>query len=55
MVAMLEDAGLIEQYVDEDGEAALRLTDRGAQVGRALAMDDDAEALLAALLEADPP
>jgi len=52
----LEAAGLVEQYVNEDGQPALRLTPEGAQMGRALAMssEDDAAALLEALLEAAP-
>ena len=56
IVAMLSDAGLVEAYVDEGGQPALRLTERGAQMGRALAMsgeDADADAVLAALLESD--
>lgn len=57
IVAMLEDAGLIEHHTD-DGKPALRLTERGAQVGRAVAMtgdDAEAEAVLAALLDANAP
>ncbi len=54
IVAMLSEAGLVESYVTEDGADALRLTERGEQVGRALAMagDDDANAVFDALLEA---
>ena len=53
IVAMLTEAGLVESYVTEDGAEALRLTERGEQVGRALAMagDDDANAVFDALLE----
>jgi hypothetical protein len=54
-VATLSDAGLVEPYSDDDGRPSLRLTERGAQVGRALAMageDADAGAVLAALLDA---
>jgi len=49
----LEKAGLVETYVDEDGQDAMRLTPKGAQMGRALAMagDEDAAAVLDALLE----
>jgi len=53
IVAMLTEAGLVESYVADDGAEALRLTQRGDQVGRALAMagDDDANAVLDALLD----
>jgi hypothetical protein len=57
IVAMISEAGLIEAYVNEDGRPALRLTEKGAQMGRALAMagdDADPEAVLAALLEGRP-
>lgn len=53
IVTMLEDAGLVEQDVNEDGKPAMRLTSKGAQLGRAMAMageDADAEAMLDALL-----
>ena len=55
IVDMLTEAGLIEQYTDDDGKPALRLTDQGAQVGRALAMaggDADPDVVLGALLAA---
>jgi len=55
IVAMLEEAGLIEQYTNEDGKEALRLTPKGPQLGRAMAIggeDVDAEAVLDALLDA---
>jgi hypothetical protein len=55
IVDMLTEADMVEQYTDDDGKPALRLTDRGAQMGRALAMaggDADLEAALAALLDA---
>ena len=54
IVTMLEGASLIESYVDEDGRDALRLTPKGAQLGRAMAMAGDeagADEVLAALLE----
>ena len=35
IVAMLEEPDLIEQYTNEDGKEALRLTPKGAQLGRA--------------------
>ena len=55
IVAMLSEAGLVEQYTNEDGKEALRLTPKGAQLGRAMAIggeDVDAEAILDALLDA---
>jgi len=55
IVAMLEEAALVEQYTNEDGKEALRLTPKGAQLGRAMAIGDedvDAEAVLDALLDA---
>ena len=55
IVAMLEEAGLVEQYTNEDGQEALRLTPKGAQLGRARALsgeDVGAEAMLDALLDA---
>ena len=58
IVAMLADAGLVEAYVDESGQPALRLTERGAQMGRALAMsgeDADLDAVPAVLLNANEP
>ena len=33
LVAMLEDVGLIDPYVSEDGEPALRLTESGTALG----------------------
>ena len=54
---MLSDAGLVEQYTNEDSKEALRLTPKGAQLGRAMAMsgeDADAEAVLDALLDGGP-
>jgi hypothetical protein len=54
LVAMLGRAGLVESYINEDGKPAPRLTERGAQLGRALAMSGDeasADAPLAALLD----
>ena len=58
LVDMLTDAGMVEEYTDDDGKPALRLTARGAQVGRALAMageDAEPETMLAALLDAQGP
>ncbi len=50
---MLSEAGLVEEYVNQDGKPALRLSPKGAQLGRALAMagdDADPQAVLEALL-----
>ena len=45
IVAMLSEAGLVDQDTNEDGQEALRLSPRGAQLGRAMAMGgEDAEA-----------
>ena len=54
LVAMLEDVGLIDPYVNEDGKPALRLTESGTALGRALAMGEDADAgaVLDGLLDA---
>jgi predicted dinucleotide-binding enzyme len=55
LVAMLESASMVEQFTDDDGKPSMRLTQRGAQVGRAMAMagdDADADAVLTALLDA---
>ena len=51
----LETAGLVEQYVDDDGKAAMRLTANGAQVARAMAMAGDADpaAVLDVLLDGE--
>ena len=52
---MLSEAELVEQYTNEDGIEALRLTAEGNQVGQQMAMsgeDADAEAMLDALLDA---
>jgi hypothetical protein len=50
ILAELEGAGLIEQYVNEAGEPAMRLTAKGEQVANqaALSSEDDAAALLGA-------
>jgi hypothetical protein len=51
--AMLEERGLIEVYVDEEGREAYRLTVEGVRVGNMLAMvrGEDADAVLEALLD----
>jgi hypothetical protein len=53
LVAMLQDAGLDEDFEDPEGPEPYRLTDGGGRVGRLLAMGDevDADAVLWALLE----
>jgi hypothetical protein len=40
ILAELEDAGLVEQYTNDDGEAAMRLTKRGEHVANQAAMSD---------------
>jgi hypothetical protein len=46
------EAGLSGECSDDDGKPALRLTARGAQMGRALAITgEDADAVLPALPE----
>ncbi len=53
IVAELEKTGLVETYVDQDGQEAMRLTAKGAAMGRALAMageDVDPDAVLEQLL-----
>jgi DNA-binding MarR family transcriptional regulator len=48
----LEDAGYVERYTNEDGQAAMRLTGSGEQVARQLAMvaEDDAASMMVGLL-----
>lgn len=52
ILEQVEAAGLVEQYVDEQGKQAMRLTPDGERVARQLAMtDDDGQtALMEALL-----
>jgi hypothetical protein len=52
---MLQDAGLVEVFVDADGQETYRLTDGGVRVGHMLTMGDEADAdtVLEALLGAD--
>jgi DNA-binding PadR family transcriptional regulator len=56
LVAMLEDAGLLEVYTDELGRETYRLTEEGVRAGHMLAMfeGEDADLVLEALLEAEP-
>lgn len=51
---VLEGAGLVETYVDQDGMDAMRLTANGTRLARQIAMssEDEQDALLAALVEA---
>ena len=51
-VAMLEDAGLVEVYLNDEGQEAYRLTGEGVRVGTMPAMveGEDAEVVLEALL-----
>jgi hypothetical protein len=54
IVEMFTVTGLLETFTDGDGKPAMRLTARGAQAVRAMAMageDADAEAVLNALLD----
>ena len=51
LVAMLQERGLIEVYTDELGREAYRLTEDGMPVGNMLAMVEDADAVLDALLD----
>ena len=52
IVATLSDAGLVEEYVNEDGRPTMRLTPDGERVARQMAMSDDPDGLLDALLDA---
>jgi hypothetical protein len=48
----LEAAGLVEVYVKADGKQAMRLTGDGERLARQMAMSEDPDAVLEALLEA---
>jgi DNA-binding PadR family transcriptional regulator len=52
LVGILEERGLVEVYVDEEGRETYRLTDEGVRLGNMLAMVDgeDAASVLEALL-----
>ena len=56
MLELLDGAGLVEQYVNEDGKEAMRLTAEGEKVARQIpfSSEDEQDALLAALVEARP-
>jgi len=51
---LTEQAGLVEAYTNADGKEAYRLTPKGAQLGRSMALagDEDAAVVLDALLDA---
>jgi len=53
IVAELEKAGLVETYTNDEGKVAYRLTPKGVQLGRSMALagDDNAQVILDALLE----
>lgn len=52
LVEQLEAAGLVERYRKPDGKTWYRLTPKGTQVGRSLALDQEAgEAVFDALLD----
>ena len=48
-----EKAGIVEVYIDDEGQQIMRLTPKGEQVARQLAMTDEdgQDALMGALLE----
>lgn len=52
LVAMLQERGLIEVYLDDQARETYRLTEEGVRVGNMLAMVEgqDADAVLTALL-----
>ena len=53
LVALLEDAGLVEVDMDKEGREAYRLTEVGVRVGNMLALveGEDAEKVIEALLQ----
>jgi hypothetical protein len=53
LVAMLEDAGLVEVYTDDQGREVYRLTEDGVRVGHMLAMveGEDADTVLSLAAE----
>ena len=42
LLALLERAGLVEQFTDDQGRVSMRLTSKGAQVARQIALSGDA-------------
>jgi DNA-binding MarR family transcriptional regulator len=55
IVAELEKAGLVETFINDEGKVAYRLTPKGAQLGRSMALagDKDTAVVLDALLDAN--
>lgn len=55
ILEQVDAAGLVEQYVDEDGKPAMRLTPDGERVARQLTMlgEDGQDELIKALLGHD--
>lgn len=55
ILEQVESAGLVEQFTDDDGRPAMRLTPEGVRVARQLAMlgEDGQDALMAGLLDQD--
>jgi DNA-binding MarR family transcriptional regulator len=55
IVAELEKAGLVETFTNDEGKVAYRLTPKGAQLGRSMALagDKDTAVVLDALLDAN--
>ena len=54
LAAELERAGLLTVTTRQDGEPIYTLTPKGAQLARQLALSDDPDGLLDALLEGGP-
>ena len=46
IVTMLSKADMVEEYVNEDGKRAMRLTADGERVARQMALSDDPDGLL---------
>lgn len=55
ILEQVESAGLVEQFTDEEGRPAMRLTPEGVRVARQLAMlgEDGQDELMEALLDQD--
>ncbi len=51
ILTVLSKAGMVEEYVNEDGKPAMRLTPEGERVARQMSMSDDPDGLLDTLLE----
>ena len=52
LVAMLEERGLVQVYLNEEGQETYRLTDEGVRVGNMLALveSEDSDTVLEGLL-----